>query len=65
MERFWNCLVEGTDGGKHFKHFDFKDTQIEAERLARLPSNVGRKVFMLEATGYYRVSESSVEWHVF
>mgnify|MGYP001611605164 CR=1 FL=1 len=63
MEKFWNCFVEGTTGGCHTKHATLQDAREEARRLARLPENRDRKVYVLELVGYYEVTEVPVEWH--
>jgi len=63
MDKFWNCLVEGTDGGYHYKHETLDQAIEEAKRLARQPYNKGKKVFVLEATGYCEVPETPVEYH--
>lgn len=33
MTKFWNCWVEGTNGGYHYKHATFEQAKQEAERL--------------------------------
>lgn len=48
MERFFCCLVEGTEGFSR-RHPTEGDARIEAERLALQLQNHGRKVFILEA----------------
>ena len=62
-EKFWTCLVEGTDGGTHHRHANTSDARVEAERLARQPQNRGRKVFIMESVAYYRAPEAPIEWH--
>lgn len=61
-EKFWNCLVDGTNGGYHYKHASLDDATKEAERLARLPSNRGKKVYVLELINYCEVPETPVAW---
>ena len=63
MERYWNCYVEGTDGGRHYHHWTLESAIIEAKRLARLSQ--GRKVYVLEVVGFCEVPEPPVEWHQF
>uniref|UniRef100_A0A6M3JYG5 Uncharacterized protein n=1 Tax=viral metagenome TaxID=1070528 RepID=A0A6M3JYG5_9ZZZZ len=64
MGKFWNCLVEGTYGGYHYRHSSFEQAKTEAERLARLGSNRGKKVYVLEVIGYCEVPEIPVEWKI-
>ncbi len=61
MERFWECYVEGTDGGRHYKHETLESAQREAERLARL---TGETVYVFECVGKCRVVESPVRWEI-
>lgn len=61
--KFWNCLVEQTDGGFHYKHDSLDSAITEAKRLARLPGNKGRKVYVLEVVGYCEVPEIPVEYY--
>ena len=61
--KFWNCLVQETDGGYHYKHASLEDATQEAERLARLSSNRGKRVYILEAISFCEVPEVPVEWH--
>jgi len=63
VERFYNCLVEGTDGGYHYRHDTPEDARVEAERLARLPYNRGKKVYVLMMISYCEVPETPVVWH--
>lgn len=62
MEKFWTCLVEGTTGGYGHKHDTFDSAKQEAERLAKMPSNCNRKVYVLGVIGYCEVSEIPVRW---
>lgn len=62
-EQIYTCFVEGTDGGRHHKHFTEPDACKEAERLARQPQNKGRKVYVMETIGYCIVPETPVEWY--
>ena len=54
-ERFWMVYVDGKTGSAA-KHPNNGEAYEEAERLARMDSNKGRKVFVLEATDYCEVS---------
>lgn len=48
---FWACWVKGTRSPS-FQHRTADDAQKEAERLARLPENVGKPVFVLKAESF-------------
>jgi len=61
--KFWNVWVEGTDGGYHNKHTTLESARQEAERLARIPSNKGQKVFVVECVCWCEVPEAPIEWH--
>jgi hypothetical protein len=62
-DKFWNCFVEDTNGGYHYKHATLESAKQEAERLARMPGNKGRRVFVTECLCYCEVPETPVEWH--
>ena len=64
MERFWECYVEGTDGGRHYKWYTLEGAQSEAERLARLPDVQGRTVYLFECIGKCRVEQNPVKWEI-
>ncbi len=61
MDAYWICYVEGTDGGKRYKHWSLRSAQTEAERLVRL---TGKRVYIYEWTGYCEVTLSPVTWEV-
>ena len=63
MDKFWMVYVEGTQGCK-IPHLTRQNAIDEAERLLRLPSNVGRKVFLLESMGYVHCEPLPVKWEV-
>ena len=61
MEKFWMCYVEDSQGCS-YKH-GYKDDAIrEAERLARMESNAGKKVFVIEAMMYCKTEIKPVIW---
>ena len=62
MEKFWIIFVEHTDGGRHYRHATSEDACKEAERLARLPHNRGRGVYVFECVASCRAGESPVTW---
>ncbi len=62
MKTFYVCFVEGTDGGRHYRHYSFEEAQIEAERLAR--KEQGKTVYLLECIGKCKVKQMPVNWEV-
>jgi len=60
MKQFYTCWVEGTNGGYGYKHPTHKKAKAEAKRLADLPSNDGKQVYVLCCLGFARVSR--VTW---
>ncbi len=61
-QRWWECYVEGTDGGRHYRHYSLEVAQKEAERLARL---TGETVYLFECIGVCQIEEMPVKWKVF
>lgn len=61
MKEFWDCYIEGTDGGKYLKHTTLESARQEAERLARLKP--GCKVYVLKMVDYCIAYERPIEWH--
>jgi len=53
-QKFWMCWVSHK-GSPMRRHPSQLDAGFEATRLARLSDNVGRKVYVLEATEYMMV----------
>ena len=64
MPKFWECYVEGTDGGRHYRHYDIASAEKEAERLARLPSVQGKRVFLYECVGRCQAEPAPVKWEI-
>jgi hypothetical protein len=64
LEKFWECYVEGTDGGRHYKWDTLEGAQIEAERLARLPNVHGKTVYLFECVGKCKVEPIPVKWDI-
>ncbi len=64
MDRFWECRVEGSDGGKHYHHWTEPSAKIEAERLAGLPSNQGKDVYIFECVGKCRAEQQPIKWEI-
>jgi hypothetical protein len=61
MDKFWMCYVEGSQGCS-YRH-EFKDSALqEAERLARMESNAGKKVFVIEAISFCKTEIKPVIW---
>ena len=61
MKQFWCCYVEDT-GGCRYKHEYPEQAIAEAERLAMLPENRGKKVFVLKAVKVCHVPATLVQW---
>ena len=61
MKPFWMCWVQGTSGAK-FAHYIIDEACIESQRLARLPENKGKDVFLLECVGKCKVDLPPVRW---
>ena len=61
MERWWECYVEGTNGGRHYHHWTLLNARTEAERLARL---TGKTVYLFECIGKCKMKESPIVWEV-
>ena len=64
---FWMCWVAGRDVcptpfDASYAHYDLEEAQIEAERLARLPANKGKTVYLLECIGKCKVDPIPVVW---
>jgi hypothetical protein len=64
MLQFWECYVEGTDGGRHYKWYSLLEAQNEAERLARLPDVQGKTVYLFECVGKCKAEHPPVKWEV-
>ena len=62
MDGFWIIFVEHTDGGRHYKHSTLSSAMVEAERLARLPENAYKSVYVFECTGICKAEQAPVKW---
>ncbi len=62
MRTFWMCCVKGSRDGARFAHYSLEEAERETERLARLPENKGRTVYLLECIGKCEVNLSPVVW---
>jgi len=60
MKQFYTCWVEGTNGGYGYKHLQYEDARKEAERLASIPANDGKTVYVLCCLGFARIAK--VTW---
>jgi len=58
IERWWECYVEGTNGGKHYHHWFLESARVEAERLAML---TGKEVYVFEGIGKCK---AGIKWEV-
>ena len=61
MERYWICVVKGTDGGKGFKHKILPDAMLEAERLANI---TGKEVNVYGWEGCCKPTFPPVKWEL-
>ena len=57
MKQFYTCWVEGTSGGYGIKHPDFISAKAEAGRLASIPANDGKKVYVMCCLGFAKVDK--------
>ncbi len=64
MEKFWICYVTGTDGGRRYRHYTLESAQTEAERLAKLPDNQGKEIYLFECVGKCKVEPIPVKWNI-
>jgi hypothetical protein len=62
MQKFWMVWVEGTRGPT-YQHLGSNEAVIEAERLARMPENTNKRVYILEARAYCAVT--NIKWEHF
>ena len=62
MEKFFMSYVK-EERGPAIQHFSQEEAEAEAERLAQLTENLGKKVYLLEAIGYCEVELTPVTWH--
>ena len=58
---FWTCWVDGSAGGYGYRHWAKEDAYKEAERLAQMPSNHNRKVFVMEMVAACQ-TKAPVDW---
>ena len=61
MKQFWICFVQFSQGGNHYQHYTFESAKTEAERLALLPGNEGRNVYVMLCVGAV-VKPPAVTW---
>ena len=61
---FWLCYVEGTHIGFPYKHFTLEAAETEAERLAQLPDNRGKQVYVLGVISSCEVPKMPVTWSI-
>ena len=64
MEKFWIIFVEHTNGGRHYRHETLEKAQVEAERLVRLPENIGMRVYIFGCEGRCQVEATPVKWEI-
>lgn len=59
-QKFWMVWVHDTPTTKH-RHPTLQIALQEADRLARLPENIGKKVYVLEALDYRYVEPTPLK----
>ncbi len=64
LSPFWECYVQDSDGGRHYRHYSIESAQAEAERLARLPTNQGKDVYIYQFVGRCKVEQTPIRWEV-
>ena len=62
-KKFWMVWVKNTPTTEH-RHPSFAEADKEANRVARQPNNVGKKVYVLEAMDYRWVQEKPLTHEV-
>jgi len=60
--KFWTVFVDGTAGGYGCPHDTLESARQEAERLAKMPGNRGKKVYVLELVGFCQSQDIPVTW---
>ena len=55
-QKFWMVWRQDSPTTKH-RHPSFVQASAEADRVARLPENIGKKVYVLEAMNYRSVEQ--------
>ncbi len=60
--KFWMVWVHDTLTTEK-RHTSITSAATEAARVAKQPANIGKKVYVLEATQYCFVDAIPVEWH--
>ncbi len=61
VDKYWICYVEGTDGGRRYRHYTLQSAQTEAERLAR---QTNQCVSIFEFKGSCKVNLPPVNWEI-
>ena len=61
LQTHYICYVEGTDGGRRYRHYTLQSAQTEAERLARL---TGVEVYIYEWKGTCKTALPPVSWEM-
>jgi hypothetical protein len=60
--KFWMCYVEGSAGCR-MTHPCEGDAMEEAQRLAKLPGNETKRVYVLQSIRYCQTEYPPVVWH--
>ncbi|MFW9991945.1 MAG: hypothetical protein ACFFD4_07775 [Candidatus Odinarchaeota archaeon] len=59
-QKFWMVWLANSPNTKH-RHPTQQLAEKEADRIARLPENLGKKVYVLEAIDYRFVPQAPLE----
>jgi hypothetical protein len=59
---FYMVYVEGSQGCRH-QHLTDQEAKTEAERLARLPENRNKSVYVMQSTEFVICPDLPVSWH--
>ena len=64
MKKFWICVVEGTVPKTSYRgHNSEGEARTEAARLATLPDNIGKRVYVASVFRFCIAREPAIEWH--
>lgn len=63
MDNFWTTCVQGTTGGTGYQHDTLQSALTEAERLANMKNNIGKRVYVLECVGWFEIPKQPTNWH--
>jgi len=59
---YWVCYVEGKSIPRVL-HEEWEEAHDEGVRLAQLPENRGKKVYIMESIGFFYTPTPPVNWY--